>query len=91
MVAAGAIGALCVQRVVVMKSLAIGVAAVMCVGLGACAGTVGSSRFDHNEALGQHVDVGKVVAVNRWASQRGATVLWINYPTRPTRKDQPGG
>jgi hypothetical protein len=28
------------------------------------------------------VDVGKVVAVNEWALNRHATVMWVNYPKK---------
>ncbi|MGA9422847.1 MAG: hypothetical protein WBW61_10830 [Rhodanobacteraceae bacterium] len=31
----------------------------------------------------QELDVSKIVAVNQWARAKGATVLWIHYPTRP--------
>jgi hypothetical protein len=30
-----------------------------------------------------NVDVGKVTAVNKWAEQKGAHVMWINYPQKP--------
>ncbi|TLY50746.1 MAG: hypothetical protein E6K53_09515 [Gammaproteobacteria bacterium] len=29
------------------------------------------------------VDVGKVTTVNQWAEQKGAKVMWINYPRKP--------
>lgn len=29
------------------------------------------------------VDIGKVTAVNKWAEQKGARVMWINYPQKP--------
>lgn len=28
------------------------------------------------------VDIGKIATVNQWAEQRGAKVMWINYPVR---------
>ena len=31
------------------------------------------------------IDYGKVIAVNQWALRRHATVMWVNYPTRPER------
>jgi hypothetical protein len=76
-----------------MKTLMVTICAAAVIGMGlcACAGSTGSSGFTRNAALGQHIDVGKVVAVNRWASRRGATVLWINYPTYPAREDKRGG
>lgn len=30
-----------------------------------------------------NVDVGKVTTVNQWAEQKGARVMWINYPQKP--------
>ena len=29
------------------------------------------------------VDIGKIAAVNQWAEQRGARVMWVNYPQKP--------
>ena len=30
-----------------------------------------------------NVDVVKVTTVNQWAEQKGARVMWINYPQKP--------
>lgn len=64
-----------------MKSLAISAAVVICLGISACAGTAGRQGVTRNEPLSK-VDYGKVLTVNQWAVKRGATVVWINYPTR---------
>jgi hypothetical protein len=29
-----------------------------------------------------NLDTVKVISVNQWAERRGATVVWLNYPTR---------
>jgi starvation-inducible outer membrane lipoprotein len=64
-----------------MKSLAAGLAILTCLGLSACAGTSGPNGIARESNMDSSVDVGKVVAVNQWALQRGARVVWINYPT----------
>jgi len=74
-----------------MKSLAISAAIVICLGLSACAGT--PQRFERGPdgAMVSDVDAGKVAAVNQWAWQRGATVVWVNYPrARPAAKNNDG-
>lgn len=68
-----------------MKSLAAGLAILTCLGLSACAGTSGSNGVVRESNIGSAVDVGKVVTVNEWALQRGAKVVWINYPTLADR------
>ncbi|HET6545201.1 MAG TPA: hypothetical protein VFG55_00470 [Rhodanobacteraceae bacterium] len=50
---------------------------VMCLGLGACAGSNGFVRGGPQD---QRLDYGKILAVNEWAKTRGATVLWLHYP-----------
>ena len=68
-----------------MRSLAMGMAVLLCLGLSACAGTTGSMR---GSAAGNNIDYGKVLAVNQWAVRRHATVVWIQYPqAREKRKD----
>lgn len=68
-----------------MKSLAAGLAILTCLGLSACAGTSGPNGMVRDGDIGAPVDVGKVVAVNDWALQRGAKVMWVNYPTLADR------
>jgi hypothetical protein len=46
--------------------------------LGACA-SAGGNRLQGSSTV---ADAGKVAAVDRWAQRRGATVVWLNYPTR---------
>jgi len=68
-----------------MRSLAMGMAVLLCLGLSACAGTTGSTR---GSAASNNIDYGKVLAVNQWAVRRHATVVWIQYPqAREKRKD----
>jgi hypothetical protein len=31
---------------------------------------------------GPNVDVDKVVTINQWALNRGAIVMWVNYPQK---------
>jgi hypothetical protein len=69
-----------------MKSLAAGLAILTCLGLSACAGTSGPNGIARQSTIDSAVDVGKVVAVNQWALRRGATVVWINYPTVADRE-----
>jgi hypothetical protein len=68
-----------------MKSLAAGLAILGCLGLSACAGTSGPNGMVRESNIGGPVDVGKVVTVNEWALQRGAKVVWVNYPTLADR------
>lgn len=74
-----------------MKVLAVSAAVVVCLGLSACAGSMGRSGMSRSEPLGREIDVGKMVAVNQWAERKGATVLWVNYPVRPSRATPAGG
>ena len=72
-----------------MKSLAIvSTAIVVCLGLSACAGTSQRIVRGPDGAMVSDVDAGKIAAVNQWAWQRGATVVWVNYPrARPTKNN----
>ncbi len=74
-----------------MRTLAIGAAIVLCLAVSACAGTSGSNGMARESKMDSDIDVGKVVAVNEWAVNRHATVVWINYPTKPVHlKDDSG-
>ena len=42
-----------------------------------------------DDKLNGDLDQGKVVTVNRWALDHGATVIWTHYPQR--RKGADGG
>lgn len=65
-----------------MKMLAIGAALMGCLALSACAGTANKASLVRSEhSMYDNVDYGKIVTVNQWALKRGATVVWINYPT----------
>lgn len=50
--------------------------------LGACAGT-GSVRHSTVDPADDDFDSNKVATVTQWAQTHGATVIWINYPTKP--------
>lgn len=63
-----------------MKSRAIAMAMLLCLGVSACAGT--SARRDANV-----IDYGKVLAVNQWAAHRHATVVWVQYPQKREKRD----
>jgi hypothetical protein len=62
-----------------------GVAVLLCLGLTACAGSHGRNGVARASSYDGDIDYGKVIAVNQWALRRHATVVWINYPTRPER------
>lgn len=53
--------------------------------LAGCAGeTTRSQGF--TEMYRGDVDWGKVATVNQWASEKGATVVWINMPRKPVEE-----
>lgn len=53
-------------------------------GLAGCAGTHGGTISMSNAGLASDdIDAEKMAVVNQWAQTHGATVVWINYPTRP--------
>ena len=59
------------------------VLAGMCVVVGGCA-TAGHTipTSPAVSLASEDVDAEKVATVNQWAQTHGATVVWINYPTR---------
>jgi len=73
-----------------MKSLAISAAIVICLGLSACSGA--PQRYDRGRdgAMIRDIDAGKIATVNQWALQRGATVVWVNYPRARPAKNNDG-
>jgi hypothetical protein len=73
-----------------MRTLAVGTAIVLCLAVSACAGTGGKNSVTHQDRMDNDVDVGKVVTVNQWAVHRHASVVWVNYPTKPLHKDTEG-
>ena len=56
--------------------------------LTACATTGGPGRSDAADAYAERFnadyDATKVAAVQQWAQVHGATVFWVNYPTKKT-------
>lgn len=53
----------------------------------ACAST-GGPRYSEQPATDSNVyDATKVAVVTEWAKTKGATVIWINYPTKPKPRD----
>ena len=74
-----------------MKPLVVGAAVVVCLGLSACAGSMGRNGISRSEPLRFEIDAGKVAAVNQWAERKGATVIWINYPVLPVGGRSRGG
>ncbi|MEP7042718.1 MAG: hypothetical protein ABI843_06625 [Dokdonella sp.] len=73
-----------------MKSLAISAAIVVCIGLSSCAGAPQRMVRGQDGAMVSDVDAGKIAAVNQWAWQRGATVVWVNYPRARPAKNNDG-
>jgi hypothetical protein len=64
----------------------------VCAGLGGCA-TAGHT-IPTSPAVGlasDDVDAEKVATVNQWAQTHGATVVWINYPTRAHPRSSSSG
>jgi hypothetical protein len=51
--------------------------------LSACASTGAVQRESRTSVPGDDTDVNKVATVNRWAYDRGATVVWVNFPQKP--------
>lgn len=74
-----------------MRTLAMGAAVVLCLAVSACAGTSGGNGIARGSKMDNDIDVGKVVAVNEWAVNRHATVVWINYPKKPVRQKDDSG
>jgi len=68
-----------------MRIRTIGFAVLATLGLSACAGTRPAARAD------AELDHGKIAAVNEWALQRGAKVMWLNSPTRARTRDADEG
>lgn len=60
-------------------------------GTAACSGTAGSGANVRPVTSGVEVDYIKMITVNQWAHQRGATVLWINYPMLPEHRSPADG
>ena len=50
--------------------------------LGACAGISTTPSNSKTATPGVDTDTIKVATVNQWAQDKGATVVWIHYPTR---------
>jgi len=74
-----------------MRTLAMGAAILLCLALSACAGTAGSNGIARESSMDEDVDVGKVVAVNEWALNRHATVMWVNYPKKSAHPKDTSG
>ena len=55
---------------------------LICASLGACA-SAGGQRTVAAANPNDDYDAGKVATVTQWAQERGATVVWIHYPTKP--------
>ena len=65
---------------------------VLCTGMSGCAGMGGPLAGAKPVALASDdVDAEKVATVNQWAQTHGATVVWLNYPTRPHPRSDSGG
>lgn len=64
-----------------MRLAVFGVMAAMCLCLSACASS-GGTHMARGDQLNDDIDYEKVASVNQWAHNRGATVVWVNYPKR---------
>jgi hypothetical protein len=61
--------------------------AAMMLALSACM-TPGTPRYtEYEERKNADYDSGKVNAVTSWSHMKGATVVWVNYPTKPKDHD----
>ena len=57
--------------------------------LSACAGVPSTTGRSKTATPGVDTDVVKVVSVERWAGDKGATVVWIHYPTKSRDDSSP--
>ena len=59
-------------------------AAVLGMGLSACAGTgnVHSDSASKTSLTSHDIDMDKVATVNRWAFNHGHKLIWVNYPQK---------
>lgn len=73
-----------------MKFLVMGASVALCFGLSACAGGMGKNGIARSGPMASDVDGGKVATVNQWAQEKGATVIWMNYPSRLSRSRADG-
>ena len=62
----------------------LGLAAVICATLGACAGAP-----QHKTLPSENFDEQKIILVNQWAEAHGAHLIWIHYPTVNPSQSQP--
>jgi len=74
-----------------MRTLAMGAAILLCLAVSACAGTAGSNGIARASSMDDDVDVGKVIAINEWAVNRHATVMWVNYPKKSAHPKDTSG
>jgi len=69
-------------------------AAIVAVGcalvLSACAGINTGPSMSKTGTPGVDTDMVKMATVNQWALDKGATVVWIHYPTKSREPDRPG-
>jgi hypothetical protein len=68
-----------------MQATRMAINGVLASGLCACAGAGGVRPTA--QQLPDDYDAVKVAAVTQWAKTKGATVIWINYPTVPRAHD----
>jgi hypothetical protein len=59
-----------------MAATKLGLAAIFCVTLAACAGVP-----QHKPLPSENFDEQKIILVNQWAEAHGARLIWIHYPT----------
>ena len=57
--------------------------------LSGCAGA-GASMHRSQRDANDDFDAGKVATVTQWAQARGATVVWMHYPTKRRSGDEGG-
>ncbi|MDR3386462.1 MAG: hypothetical protein P4L92_05365 [Rudaea sp.] len=67
----------------------------MVLGLAACAGPGGmgmhADSASKTSLTSNDIDMDKVATVNRWALDRGAKLIWLNYPQKTHVADGNGG
>lgn len=73
-----------------MRQTRLAAALAMSLVLGACAST-GAVRHRAQANPNDDFDAGKVATVTQWAERRGATVVWIHYPTKHRAGNDDGG
>ncbi len=64
-----------------MKVVMLIVIAASLLGLGGCAAS--GSSLARADSMDANIDQEKIVTVNQWSRDHGATTIWVTLPTKP--------